>query len=100
MPSYFAAGVILVEAILPSIWLLPAMRNLAIILHGSWLIQSAFMLYGDQVGLHVWEEDVSMLLLPMILAWHLLGGLLLQALHLIVTKRTVRNKTETTAYSR
>jgi len=93
LPSYFAVVIFLVEALLPRVWLLPALRNLAICLHGSWLMQSAYILYGDQVGASKWEEDDTMMLLPMLFAWHLLANLIVQGGWLLLTRmRSVGGK--------
>jgi len=101
LPSYVAAGVLLVEAVLPSVWLLPSIRNLAISTHGSWLVQSAFILYPERVGLAHWEQDNTMMLLPMLFSWHLLGNLLLHGAWLLITKGLAADSNgDKTTYSR
>lgn len=100
LPSYVAAGVLLFEAVLPNVWLLPAIRNLAISTHGSWLVQSAFILYPERVGLPPWQQDSTMMLLPMLFSWHLLGNLLLHGSWLILTKGLAESKGAKAAYSR
>ena len=87
LPSYMAAGIFFVEVVLPRVWLFPALRNLAISIHGSWLVQSAFILYSGQVGLQPWQEDSSLMVLPMLFAWHLIANLLLHTLWLYITKK-------------
>jgi len=100
LPSYVAAGVLLVEAVLPTVWLLPSIRNLAISTHGSWLVQSAFILYPERVGLAQWEEDNTMMLLPMLFSWHLLGNLLLHLAWLLITKGLAGSTGDKATYSR
>jgi len=100
LPSYTAAGLLLLEAALPGLWLLSAMRNLAICLHGSWLVQAAFILYPERLGLQVWEEDSTMMFLPMLFSWHLLANLLLQGFWLLVTSRSEEAAKEKYTYSR
>ena len=100
LPSYSAAVVILVEAAKPRLWLLAALRNVGITLHGSWLMQSAFILYSEQVSLPRWTEDDTMMLLPMLFTWHLLGCLLLQGVCLLITRKQISTTTKDHAYSR
>jgi len=82
------------------IWLLPAIRNLAISTHGSWLVQSAFILYPERVGLPSWHQDSTMMLLPMLFSWHLLGNLLLHGSWLMLTKSLAGSSGAKAAYSR
>jgi len=100
LPSYFAVVIFLVEAVLPRVWLLPALRNLAICLHGSWLMQSAYILYGDQVGASKWEEDDTMMLLPMLFSWHLIANLLIQGGWLLLTRMKSLGGKQDDDYSR
>jgi hypothetical protein len=86
LPSYFVAAIFLAEVVLPRVWLFPAMRNLAITLHGSWLVQAAFILYPERLSLAPWQEDETLMLLPLLFAWHLLGNLLLHGLGLLLAR--------------
>jgi len=100
LPSYIVAGVLLFEAVMPNVWLLPAIRNLAISTHGSWLVQAAFILYPERLGLPHWPGDSTMMLLPMLFSWHLLGNLLLHGTWLLVTKNMAESGNPKAVYSR
>ena len=87
--------------------------------------QSAFILYPERVGLPPWQQDSTMMLLPMLVSiiiiivvsiiiimvvktlmmlsqfsWHLLGNLLLHGSWLILTKGLAESKGAKAAYSR
>lgn len=102
LPSYLAAGLFFVELVQPTMWVFPALRNLCICLHGSWLMQSAFILYSPQVGLAGWEEDASLMLMPMLFTWHLIGHMVVHAACFFLTRRRFGSseKAKSVEYSR
>jgi len=81
LPSYLVAGLLLLELHQPKTWWVAGARNTAVLLHGSWFLQTAIVLFPHQVvaGLEPWEEALHHRL-PLYWAIHLLTILGLQVL--------------------
>merc|ERR1712156_484631 len=81
LPSYIAALLFLVEMKASNTWWVGATRNTAIMLHGTWFLQTAFALFPHQLleSLSPWPASAH-LKLPLHWSMHLLAILSFQVL--------------------
>lgn len=95
-PVIVAAMLVLLENKYRDSWSIGITRASIIMVHGSWMAQVGFVLYPDWVSSNwvAWdsEEHRSLMILPMVFAWHLMATLIWQGVILFLTYKRAKSQ--------
>jgi len=91
---YLAAVFAVLEMARRDSWAIGMVRISAIMVHGAWMVQNGFILYPKWVNSNwsSWEPEghEQMMILPMMLAWYIMGVILWQVVIMAIMYRKAR----------